>query len=316
MVELQELFDIQYGTKLDLNKLELDENGINFVSRTSKNNGVSARVKEIEGVNTMLPGSISVSLGGTKLLSSFVHDEPFYTAQNVAVLVPKTKMTVQEKLYICLCIEKNRFRYSAFGREANRTIKTILVPDLSSIPKWAKSVDIDRYSGASRPITNTKIMPLETNKWKEFKYEQLFDIERGRGPRRKDLDGTGTTPFVTSTDKNNGVTGYTTMKPIHADNTIGVNRNGSVAEAFYQPIPFCSTEDVHVFKPKFDLNKYIAMFLVTLIKKEKYRYNYGRKWGIERMKNSVVKLPIDDAGEPNWKFMEDYIRSVKYSSKI
>jgi len=125
MVELQTLFTIEYGNKLDLNKLELDPKGIDFVSRTSKNNGISARVKEIAGITKMPVGSISVSLGGSKLLSSFVQDNQFYTSQNVAVLIPRAEMTLQEKLYICLCIERNRFRYSAFGREANRTIKTM-----------------------------------------------------------------------------------------------------------------------------------------------------------------------------------------------
>jgi hypothetical protein len=69
------------------------------------------------------------------------------------------------------------------------------------------------------------------------------------------------------------------MEAMHSKNTIGVNRNGSVAEAFYHEYDYCSTEDVHIFSPKFPLNKYIAMFIITLIKKEKYRYNYGRKWG-------------------------------------
>ena len=83
----------------------------------------------------------------------------------------------------------------------------------------------------------------------------------GRGPRKKDLDGTGGTPFVTSSDSNNGWTSFTSFEPIHDANTIGVNRNGSVAEAFYQPSAFCSTEDVHIFKPKFTMNKYIGLFL-------------------------------------------------------
>src|SRR4051812_22086417 len=83
-----------------------------------------------------------------------------------------------------------------------------------------------------------------------------------------------------SSDQNNGWTGFTTASPIHNGNTIGVNRNGSVAEAFYQPLPFCSTEDVHIFTPRFPMTKYAALFLATLIKKEKFRFNYGRKWGI------------------------------------
>lgn len=39
------------------------------------------------------------------------------------------------------------------------------------------------------------------------------------------------------------------------------------------------------------MNKYIAMFLITVIKANKYRFGYGRKWTIEKMKETVIKLP-------------------------
>jgi len=64
------------------------------------------------------------------------------------------------------------------------------------------------------------------------------------------------------------------------------------------------------------LNKYIAMFLITLICKEKYRYSYGRKWGIDRMNNTLIKLPITSDGKPDFAFMESYIKTLPYSSAI
>ena len=49
---------------------------------------------------------------------------------------------------------------------------------------------------------------------------------------------------------------------------------------------------------------------------EKYRFNYGRKWGIDRMKKSLIKLPVDSDGKPDWQFMEDYIKSLPYSINL
>jgi len=319
MKPLNELFDVNYGSKLDLNKLTevpLGQGGVSFVGRSSQNNGVTAHVKILEGIPPYEAGLITVALGGTKLLSSFVQDGSFYTAQNVAILRPKIDMTFQEKVYFCLAIAHNRFRYSAFGREANRTLRTLLVPETSEFPKWVKNFDIGGYGNINKANIEHQIPDLNTAQWGEFRYDELFDIERGRGPRRKDLDGSGTTPFITSSDSNNGLSGFTNNAPIHPGNSIGVNRNGSVAEAFYQPSPFCSTEDVHIFKPKFNLNPYVGLFLTTLIRKEKYRFSYGRKWGIERMNKSIIKLPIDKAGKPDWDFMETFIRSLPYSSQI
>ena len=105
---------------------------------------------------------------------------------------------------------------------------------------------------------------------------------------------------------------------LHQGNTITVSYNGSIAEAFYQATKFWATDDVNVLYPKFALNRYIAMFLITLIHREKYRFNYGRKWDKELMESSLIKLPAvkiaTNKYEPDWQFMEDYIKSLPYSS--
>lgn len=315
--KLSDIFSVSYGTKLDMNKMSINSNSeIAFVSRSSKNNGIVAYVNKYNDILPLPAGLITVTLGGTYVLSSFLQELPFYTAQNVAVLEPKQELSIPVKLYYCMCIAKNRFRYSAFGREANRTLKDVFVPAIEEIPGWINDIDINQFSDAGKPYNDFNRLGLSSKDWRDFEYQELFEIERGKGPRKKDLDGTGDTPVVTSSDKNNGWTSVTAVDPIHEGNTIGVNRNGSVAEAFYQPIPFCSTEDVHIFKPKFKMNKYIGLFMATLIRREKYRYNYGRKWGIARMKVSKIKLPVDTSGEPDFAFMENFIKMLPFSRGI
>ena len=72
-VPLGEVFDIVYGSQLDLNKLEVDlENGINFISRSRENLGLQTKVKKIENKTLFKKGSITVTLGGSYLLSAFV----------------------------------------------------------------------------------------------------------------------------------------------------------------------------------------------------------------------------------------------------
>lgn len=313
LVKLSTIFNIEYGNSFELNRLAQEQQGINFISRTARNNGVSAIVSLVEGIKPFAKGAITVSLGGS-VLEAFVQPLPFYTGYHIYCLTPKKPMSDAIKLYYCSCIRANKYRYN-YGRQANRTLKDLLIPSLESIPKEIASTDLSVYQNLNQPASKGEVK-LDINSWQEFIYSDLFEIERGKGPRKKDLNGEGSTPFVTSTDQNNGWTDFTNVKPMHEANVIGVNRNGSVAYAFYQPIPFCSTEDVHIFKPKFTLNKYIALFLVTLIRKEKYRYNYGRKWGIGRMNISTIKLPTNSDGQPDWIYMENYIKSLKYSMQI
>lgn len=311
-MKVSELFDVFYGTNLELNHLTQSETGINFVSRTSKNNGVSAIVKQIPTVKPLDAGLITVA-GGGSVMSSFVQHKPFYSGRDVFYLKPISEMTLQQKIFYCMCLKENKYKFS-FGRQANQTLKNLELPD--KIPNWVNEVSIDEP--ISKESFHKKEIQLSERKWLKFRYDdqRLFKIERGRGARKKDIIKNGKTPFVTSIDNNNGLTGMVTMPPQHNGNVISVNRNGSVGEAFYQPRSFCSTEDVHIFNPQFELNQYRAMFLITLIKKEKYRYSFGRKWGIGRMNETIIKLPVDSDDNPDWQFMEDYIKSLPYSTNL
>ena len=64
------------------------------------------------------------------------------------------------------------------------------------------------------------------------------------------------------------------------------------------------------------LNKYIALFIVTVIKANRYKFSYGRKWTMEKMKKSLVKLPVTAEGLPDFDYMEQYIKSLPYSDRI
>ncbi len=146
-------------------------------------------------------------------------------------------------------------------------------------------------------------------RWGWFKLEDLFDIKKGKRLTKEAMI-TGSTPFVGSSESGNGVTGYIDHKPIHKGNTISVTYNGSVAEAFYQPRDFWASDDVNVLYPKFRLEPYTALFITALIKKEKYRFNYGRKWHVERMMQSKIKLPINNKGEVDFDAIREYMESL------
>lgn len=139
MIKLSDIFSVVYGHSLGLNKLEMDDSGINFVSRSSANNGVAARVKLIPDLPPMPSGTITVALSGS-VLESFVQPEPFYTSFHIYCLTPLEPMTFQEKIYYCMCIKANKYRYN-YGRQANRTLRDILVPARKEIPRWVVSND-------------------------------------------------------------------------------------------------------------------------------------------------------------------------------
>lgn len=166
-----------------------------------------------------------------------------------------------------------------------------------------------------------KKISLSNREWTWFAYPEVFDIAKGHYNNRPEIDEKGI-PFISATENNNGITDYVTKDgtKIFSAKSITVSNDGSVGNAFYQENEFTCSHSVNVIrlnkKYNKELNQYLAFFLIPLIQKEKYRFGYGFKWRIERMKESKIKLPVDVSGNPDWKFMEEYIKSLPYSAEI
>lgn len=316
MLKVNELFDVRYGHSLELNRLTQanPSEGIAFVSRKMGDNGISAYVELIPGVVPSPAGVLTSALGGNGVLSTFLQETPFYSGRDIAHLTPLKELTKQQLLYYCVCIKANRYRYS-YGRQANRTLKEILIPELHEIPDWVSQANPDMYAGTDRPAINISPNALNTQSWHPFVLKELFTIHKGKRLTKANMIK-GTIPYIGSTDSNNGITAYIGQAAIHQANTISLSYDGSVGEAFYQPAPFWATDAVNVLYPKFEMTPEIAMFICTVIRQEKYRFNYGRKWHLERMRESVIRLPVTIEGTPDFNFMERYIKTLPYSSNV
>lgn len=134
LIAISELFSVTYGVNFELNRMTQDSSGIPFVGRSDRNNGVTARVSAIQGVTPNPAGTLSVA-GGGSVLATFLQFEPYYSGRDLFYLTPLLAMSDSQKLYYGACIRANRYRYS-YGRQANKTLKDLLIPDLTSIPDW------------------------------------------------------------------------------------------------------------------------------------------------------------------------------------
>ena len=306
-----DFFDIVYGQGEynSTQKLTQLKDGTPLISSRGTEQGIDGYFN----IKSKYKHVISVPRTGT-ICHAFYQEKNCCITDNCLVMIPKKEFSVQEMIYFSLLIRKEKYKY-VYGRQVTPDrLGNTSIP--SKIPQWIIETSMV-FSIPKKPFYKKNIQ-LSDRKWSSFLYDdlRLFDIKRGKGARKNDIVDNGNTPFITSIDDNNGLTGMVNFLATHNGNTITVNRNGSVGEAFYQPVGFCSTEDVHIFNPKFTLNPYVAMFLIVLIKKEKYRYNYGRKWGLERMNKTTIMLPVDGNNHPDWQFMEDYIKSLPYSKNL
>ena len=88
------------------------------------------------------------------------------------------------------------------------------------------------------------------------------------------------------------------------------NGQGSVGYTNYMDVDFMASGDVALGYNN-HLNKYNALFLVTLFDKERFKYSFGRKWG-RYLSDTTIPLPVKKDNTPDWDYMENYIKSLPY----
>lgn len=151
---------------------------------------------------------------------------------------------------------------------------------------------------------------IDTSNWGEFQIKDLFDVKPGKRLTKANMIA-GDINFIGASSVNNGVTakiGNTNF--LHQGNTITVNYNGSVGEAFYQEERFWASDDVKVLYPKFAMDKPLALFLIPIIKCVGHRYAFVDKWVEETMRNDIIKPPVDSEGNPDFAYMKNYMTNI------
>ena len=177
----------------------------------------------------------------------------------------------------------------------------------------------------NRIFTDIKYKPIldgnltfDTDNWKIFNLgdRRLFAIKGSKTTPLKDLElsGDGDYPYITTQARNNGVCGY---YDIFTENGRCFTIDSAVKGfCSWHEEDFSASDHVEKLMPQFQCNNYIAMFILTIINMEQYRYNYGIKCNQSRIKNMKIKLPVDLDGNPDWEFMENYIKSLPYSANL
>lgn len=344
--KIKDIFNIKYGVNLELNSCEEVQkdspNSVNFVARTAENNGVTARVKIINNITPQKAGLITVAAGGS-VLSTFLQNEPFYSGRDLYTLESKDDISDECKLFIITLIEQNQYKYS-YGRQANKTLPDITIklpqnsfgsPDYIFMENYIKSI---KY----KPVTtaNKLVSAIKLENWKEFKLGKIISKPyKAKAYNKDDLtvstDANDMIRYITRTAEDNGCELIVSLKDIHISDIEKPNAitiGDTTATCFYQDEQFIAGDHMVVIRADW-LNKYNALFILSVLKQEQFKYSYGRAFIMERIENTMLKLPIvlnkdqspfidssckysDEGYVPDWQFMENYIKSLPYGDRI
>ena len=147
----------------------------------------------------------------------------------------------------------------------------------------------------------------------------LFSVKRPKARSEKQYEY-GKTPFVASGNVNNGVIKCCTPnenEKIDTGNCITVSP--VAGSAFYQEYNFlgrggAGSSILMLYNP--NINKYSGLFIARMIKQTCSKYSYGKMGSQESIKRERVMLPIDKSGNPDYTFMEQYVKQVQETIKL
>ena len=167
----------------------------------------------------------------------------------------------------------------------------------------------------------TQNLALQELQWSEFRIEDIFDITATlSGIDKNKLNGKkGQYPYITRTDKQNGIDDFIAMQNNYKLNqgnviTIGLDTQ----TAFYQKTPFYTGQNIQILSNE-KLNMYNALFILKPLKMLMEKFSWGSNGAtLTRLKRSIILLPIDSKGQPHWDFMESFMKDLesKHIQKI
>lgn len=312
-MRLRDSFKIEYGQREYHSKafLENEYGFIPLISSGANNNGFFGRFNIKPRYKKVISVASTGSVGW-----AFYHGYDCCIDDNCLVLSPKDKLSDEKMLYLTLLINKDRYRYM-YGRQVTpKRIGDIKLPNFPSYLNSHKVPDVLKI----QDIVKDKKFFLKNKKWKWFKLDELFSFERGQcGSAEKLLEKGDKISYIGAKKEDNGFMYKVVMdeKYVTKGNCVVFigDGQGSVGYSTYQEKDFIGSTTLSMGRNK-NLNKFNAIFLITLLDKERFKYSFGRKWNGEKLKNTKIKLPVDKKGNPDWQFMEDYIKSLPYSVSI
>lgn len=145
---------------------------------------------------------------------------------------------------------------------------------------------------------------------KYFRLSDIFEIKNLKSIDKNKLkQEIGNIPYVSQTKLNNGILGYVCdhgITKLNFGNCISIGTDTQVVR--YQENNFYSSEKIIGIRNNY-LNKYIGYFIFPILEQIlQKKFSYGHKASMQRISEVEIKLPSTPNGNPDWKFMESYIR--------
>lgn len=353
---ITKLFDIGAGNYYSSDYY--DEGTTPYISASATNNGVGQMI------------NLSPDFSGNKIVTgkveckAFYQGEPFCATSDANVFSPKFTMSKYVGLFLTSIISFNENGKWSYGRQCRvGDSKGIIIklpvqkrddgtpildekktfsddgyiPDWQFMERYIKSL---HYKRLKTKNAKTEISDIKTDDWQEFRFGNLISkIYKAKALNKEDLlisdERSNSIRYITRTSEDNGCEFRAVLNEINPsfieeENAISIG--DTTATCFYQSEKFITGDHMVVVRADW-LNKTNALFIVAILNKEQYKYSYGRAFLMDRIKDTIIRLPVKKNADgkaiidnthkysengyiPDWEFMENYIKAMPYGDRL
>lgn len=324
-----ELFDATRGKSRRMQILE--DGDIPLIAAARNNRGIAGTYN----TDAEYENSITVSCNGVGCGSAFYHNYPFSITGDAIVLEEKQDMSDYIKQFIASIIDAsftNKYSYEEKCSADKAKNETILLPATpSGDPDWdyMESYMKEMEEKAKERLDRLEEMRKQEKKkidvsgWGEFQVGELFDIKPTKAYKLNNafLLDDGNTPVLANSSYNNGIGGYSTLEATEKGNIITFSDTVDANTIFYQEYEFIGYAHVQGMYPKGNYkqqwNSYCLKFFASVFRETALLkgYNYGNKFRRDNAMKMSILLPVTSAGDPDWAYMEQYMREMEEKAK-
>ena len=319
---LKDLFTFDAGKCSQANRLQKMDNGIPYIAATNRNNGVADFVKPVKKFISRGNALAFVCDGEGSMGYSFYKFENSIATSNI-IFGYSPNINKYTASFMSTVADKVRGKYSYnYKRRFLRLQRETLMlpvdesgePDYFYMENFMRQIEenlLKLYRDyINRRLDNEVIVPAEQKTWKAFYLTEIFsNIQRGKRLKTDDHIE-GKIAYVSSSAVNNGIDNFisNSNRVRIFENCLTLTNSGSVGTAFYHPYFFVASDHVTHLKQT-SMNKYHYLFIASIISKIfPSKYSFNREINDKRIKTEKIMLPVDESGEPDFDYMEKYMR--------
>lgn len=359
--QIDKIFDVYTGS--DLIMSELEDGDIPIASNSAENNNIAAYTLPIKG-RKLFDHTKSISIADRGKFWAFIQPKDFYIATRVKALVCKeyNMLNIQQLAFIVGVLNQESFKFT-YGRNCCANLPNINIslpiqqncdntPILDNQKRYSEEGYIPDWEWMENYIKSLHHKPLTTknktddvllfnvNEWQEFRFGNLISsINKSKALNKDDLIETNNKKhsirYITRTRENNGcelLVDISTVDKTYIQDKNAISIGDTTATCFYQDEDFITGDHMVIVRAEW-LNKPLGLYVTSILNKEQYKYSYGRAFLMDRIKDTIIKLPIvrnsdklpvideskcysEQGYLPDWQWMEKYMKSLPYGDRL